>query len=50
MERKYFFVSQVLKTLFLLLVLYSYSSLFSAYYQPGLPSGLSLGNSSRQEM
>ena len=49
MEKKYFFFSQLRKTLFLLLILYIYHYLFSSY----LPTGgfsVSLGNCSREEM
>ena len=50
MERSFFFVSQVMKSVFLLLVLYIYSCLFSTYFRVELLQDLSLGNCSRQEM
>ena len=52
MEKKYFFFSQIRKTLFLLLILYIYHCLFSSYLPAGGFTGLtlSLGNCSREEM
>ena len=48
MEKKYFFVSQIRKSLFLMTVLYVYYNTFSMEYLPS--AKLSLGNCSREEM
>ena len=48
MEKKYFFVSQIRKSLFLLTVLYAYYTTLSSGILPS--AKLSLGNCSREEM
>ena len=48
MEKKYFFMSQIRKSLFLMTVLYVYYNTFSIEYLPS--AKLSLGNCSREEM
>ena len=48
MEKKYFFVSQIRKSLFLLTVLYAYYTTLSSGILPS--ANLSLGNCSREEM
>ena len=50
MENKYFFLSQIKKSLFLSTVVYVYYNLLISRYLPEKLTGLTLGNCSREEM
>ena len=50
MEKKYFFVSQIRKSAFLMTVLYVYYNTFFLEYLARPSTKFSLGNCSREEM